>query len=93
MGYVEKSLPQTQSCSLLFLRPYEERVTSPGKDKVILFQMGVRKLHVQTSSAILAARKILEQILKLLAHNEEVSSILRALSRTNCFPNILSFLL
>lgn len=67
---------------------------SPGKDKkIILFQMVLRKLHVQTSSLILSARKILEEIMKLLAHNEDVGSIPWALSRTNGFQNILIFLL
>lgn len=40
--------------------------------------MGLRKLHVQTSSLTLFARKILEQTMKMLAHTEEVRSILWA---------------
>lgn len=55
--------------------------------------MVLRKLHVQTSSLILSARKILEEIMKLLAHNEDVGSIPWALTRTNGFQNILIFLL
>lgn len=61
--------------------------------KKILFQMGIRKLHVQASGLVLAARKTLEQIMKLLAHNEEVSCIPWVLFRTNGFQNILIFLL
>lgn len=65
-------------------------VKPPGKikkKKIIPIKMGLRKLHLQTSSLTLSPRKILEQIKKMLAHGEEVSSILWVLSRTSGFQN------
>lgn len=54
---------------------------------------GLRKLHVQTSRLTLSAREILEEIMKMLAHSEEVSSIPWALSTTSGSQNILIFFL